>query len=58
MTVSKRKIIGQVAQSVEQRTENPCVGGSTPSLATTSLNIHLKNNEEKNYSTSWQTERW
>ena len=25
---------GQVAQSVEQRTENPCVGGSIPSLAT------------------------
>ena len=24
---------GQVAQSVEQRTENPCVGGSIPSLA-------------------------
>jgi hypothetical protein len=24
---------GQVAQLVEQRTENPCVGGSTPSLA-------------------------
>jgi hypothetical protein len=26
---------GQVAQLVEQRTENPRVGGSTPSLATT-----------------------
>jgi len=26
--------IGQVAQSVEQRTENPCVGGSIPSLST------------------------
>jgi hypothetical protein len=26
---------GQVAQLVEQRTENPCVGGSIPSLATT-----------------------
>src|SRR5688572_16497358 len=25
----------QVAQLVEQRTENPCVGGSTPSLGTT-----------------------
>ena len=24
----------QVAQSVEQRTENPCVGGSIPSLGT------------------------
>ena len=28
---------GRVAQLVEQRTENPCVGGSIPSLATTSL---------------------
>ena len=26
--------IGQIAQSVEQRTENPCVGGSIPPLAT------------------------
>ena len=26
---------GQVAQSVEQRIENPCVGGSIPPLATT-----------------------
>ncbi len=26
---------GQIAQSVEQRTENPRVGGSIPSLATT-----------------------
>ncbi len=25
---------GQVAQSVEQRIENPCVGGSIPPLAT------------------------
>ncbi len=25
---------GLVAQSVEQRTENPCVGGSIPSQAT------------------------
>jgi hypothetical protein len=25
---------GQIAQSVEQRTENPCVGGSIPSLPT------------------------
>ncbi len=25
---------GQVAQLVEQWTENPCVGGSTPSLTT------------------------
>ena len=28
---------GQVAQSVEQRIENPCVGGSIPPLATTPL---------------------
>jgi hypothetical protein len=27
-------VIGQVAQLVEQRTENPCVGGSIPPLAT------------------------
>jgi hypothetical protein len=26
---------GGVAQLVEQRTENPCVGGSIPSLTTT-----------------------
>ena len=25
---------GQIAQSVEQRTENPCVAGSIPALAT------------------------
>ena len=31
---------GSVAQSVEQRTENPCVGGSIPSRAT----IYLTNN--------------
>gem|GEM_PF-6177588 len=29
---------GQVAQLVEQRTENPRVGGSTPSLATNIIN--------------------
>ena len=27
-------INGQIAQLVEQRTENPCVGGSIPPLAT------------------------
>jgi hypothetical protein len=27
-------IYGDVAQSVEQRTENPCVGGSIPSITT------------------------
>ena len=30
--------VGWVAQSVEQRTENPCVGGSIPSPATTLIN--------------------
>ena len=29
------RLSGQVAQLVEQRTENPCVGGSIPPLATT-----------------------
>ena len=32
---TKEPSIGQIAQSVEQRTENPRVGGSIPSLATT-----------------------
>ena len=31
---SKVFTIGQVAQLVEQRTENPCVGGSIPPLST------------------------
>ena len=31
----------EVAQLVEQRTENPCVGGSIPSLAINKIN-HLK----------------
>jgi hypothetical protein len=31
-------LFGQVAQLVEQRTENPRVGGSTPSLATIFFN--------------------
>ena len=30
--------LGQVAQLVEQRTENPCVGGSIPPLATNLFN--------------------
>jgi hypothetical protein len=29
---------GQVAQLVEQRTENPCVDGSIPPLATKKIN--------------------
>ena len=32
----------QVAQSVEQRTENPRVGGSIPSLSTISKNLPLR----------------
>ena len=32
---------GQIAQSVEQRTENPCVGGSIPSLPTLKCEIGL-----------------
>ena len=31
---------GQVAQLVEQRTENPRVGGSIPPLATTPIRVH------------------
>ena len=27
-------MVGTIAQLVEQRTENPCVGGSIPPLAT------------------------
>jgi hypothetical protein len=38
---------GGVAQLVEQRTENPCVGGSIPSLTTTLKNkspfMHMQN---------------
>lgn len=34
---AKQAIAGQIAQSVEQGTENPCVGGSIPPLATTRL---------------------
>ncbi len=33
----KGALSGQVAQLVEQRTENPCVGGSIPSLTTACL---------------------
>jgi hypothetical protein len=32
---------GPVAQSVEQRIENPCVGGSIPPWATSFLNANL-----------------
>ncbi len=33
---------GQIAQSVEQRTENPRVGGSIPPLATRKINHLVK----------------
>ena len=33
--------LGLVAQSVEQRIENPCVGGSIPPRATKNLNSPL-----------------
>ena len=32
-------IKGQIAQLVEQRTENPCVGGSIPPLATSNTKV-------------------
>ena len=34
---------GEIAQSVEQRTENPCVAGSIPALATTSIKTNKIN---------------
>ena len=34
--IQSSNLIAQIAQSVEQRTENPCVGGSIPPLGTTS----------------------
>ena len=38
---------GGVAQLVEQRTENPCVVGSIPTLATTSLKFHIAHEMSK-----------
>ena len=35
MFIKRNTRDGQIAQLVEQRTENPRVGGSIPSLATT-----------------------
>ena len=35
LTVHSVRYVGLVAQSVEQRTENPCVGGSIPPQTTT-----------------------
>jgi hypothetical protein len=31
--------LGDVAQLVEQRTENPCVGGSIPSITTQKISL-------------------
>ena len=36
---------GQIAQSVEQRTENPCVPGSIPGLATILQKTQLQKNK-------------
>jgi hypothetical protein len=36
---NSRLLYGQIAQLVEQRIENPRVGGSIPSLATTQIRI-------------------
>jgi hypothetical protein len=33
--------LGDVAQLVEQRTENPCVGGSIPSITTLKKSLFL-----------------
>ena len=40
-SVGAVRCIGQVAQLVEQGIENPRVGGSIPSLATTSVALSL-----------------
>ena len=40
--VNKLQMNGIVAQLVEQRTENPCVGGSKPSDTTTSKALRKK----------------
>ena len=34
MSIEFDFLFAQIAQSVEQRTENPCVGGSIPPLGT------------------------
>ena len=39
--IQSSNLIAQIAQSVEQRTENPCVGGSIPPLGTTIPNCYL-----------------
>ena len=40
--VAGEAINGLVAQSVEQRTENPCVGGSIPPQATSYPNVFVE----------------
>ena len=40
MAFSRSKLSGQIAQLVEQRIENPRVGGSIPSLATLLRQLH------------------
>ncbi len=42
LNIFNRKSDAQVAQSVEQRTENPCVGGSIPPLPTFSKSWAVK----------------
>ena len=42
LKISKSNTSGGVAQSVEQRTENPCVPGSIPGLATIFFAFFLK----------------
>jgi hypothetical protein len=37
------RFYAEVAQPVEQGTENPCVGGSIPPLGTTKKRIPLRN---------------
>jgi hypothetical protein len=44
---------GDVAQSVEQRTENPCVGGSIPSITTTTATNPLILNELRGLFFEW-----
>ena len=41
-TVRRSQYLGQIAQLVEQGIENPCVGGSIPSLATISSDVPTK----------------
>ena len=39
MSIEFDFLFAQIAQSVEQRTENPCVGGSIPPLGTIKILI-------------------